>query len=747
MLDGLDEVRPHLQQSLYEAINSFYKAYFVSRNSGRLIVTCRKEAYRSIPIEISDIWEVVPLNDRQIQAFANKWPLGFPAGKSADGFWNDLSASPHILEVSRSPLLLVGSLLLYTESTLGIPGERAKYLQKIKNTLVEDWAAAQGHVPDPWRTAYTPILANIALQMQVDATAECPKKECVTLIATLLPDYGYEASAAADFLESLLTKTGILVRDVPGAVIFVQFTLQEYFASLYITNKYKPEELAQLARDNWWRETVLFAIAQQTDPSPYITALFEKVPMTGAMAVAEAPTVSLQLQETATELTLQQLDAGDNASVPPIVSLLRKVSGSIERNLCAALGERLENPNEQVAAIAGRVLATAGSSLATATLSQYPNAWHHCLDTSSFLSNTFEKLLFSWIETPAVHWRNAVDLLMRRREQDRLQMIDLLKKLPHDNANYLATAILESLHSKRDTMFIDGTTVRHLCQCLLYVEDKERLARELCEPPKTRTFRPGIVPTALHLAKNAVEANPQTSTKIFSRIQQSMSWCLLRSPLLLLLSSAIMLPLILTHFGLLSAYTLLIGASLSALVVTCLRELYPPWADNSFFSTSLSAELGIPFGILFCGVSLGLAVSLPDSILPTFGYPQKFYIVSFMIFVTIVGMCRNNAAAHSFFYSLSLSDTDQARSLIRLINNPPRLYNFIALIWLMVLIAELLSILLNDIVIYSDILAVVAVVIGGWSATQLVLTFRSWKQTRFAATKATSRGAIIQPTT
>jgi predicted NACHT family NTPase len=85
VLDGLDEVRPAHQHAAHEAINSFHKSYFLERGQGRLIVTCRKEAYRSIPLELPEVWEVVPLKDNQIKEFARTWPLGFPNGKSAEG--------------------------------------------------------------------------------------------------------------------------------------------------------------------------------------------------------------------------------------------------------------------------------------------------------------------------------------------------------------------------------------------------------------------------------------------------------------------------------------------------------------------------------------------------------------------------------------------------------------------------------------------------------------------------------------
>jgi hypothetical protein len=310
--------------------------------------------------------------------------------------------------------LLVGSLLLYTESNLGIPGERVKFLEKIKNTLVEDWGTAQGHPPDPRRIAYTPVLANIALRMHEKQTAELGKPECIAYIKELLPDYGFEPADADQFLESLLTKTGILVRDVPGEIIFVQFTLQEYFASLNLTVKYTPEAIAKLHPESWWREAILFAISRAQNPTPFVTALFDTSPMMGAMAVAESPTPSLDLQDKAVAMVIKQLDAQDDTSTLPIVTLLRKVSGKVERELCEGIGHRLESPNEHVSAIAGRALATAGTTAATATLSEYPVAWKHCLETAGYLSGTFEKLLFNWVETPGhTHWQDAAALLTR----------------------------------------------------------------------------------------------------------------------------------------------------------------------------------------------------------------------------------------------------------------------------------------------------------------------------------------------
>lgn len=80
VLDGLDEVRPQLREKVIGDVNTFYHKYFIQQNS--LIVTCRKEAYRRIPLDIPVIMEVRPLTDEQIRRFADKWPPGFPEEKT-----------------------------------------------------------------------------------------------------------------------------------------------------------------------------------------------------------------------------------------------------------------------------------------------------------------------------------------------------------------------------------------------------------------------------------------------------------------------------------------------------------------------------------------------------------------------------------------------------------------------------------------------------------------------------------------
>ena len=208
VLDGLDEVRPNNTQAVCDRINSFFHKFF-SQARGTLIVTCRKEAYRGVPLDIPTILEVRPLTDQQIERFARKWPLPYPVGKSAETFLRDLFASTKIQELARSPLLLVGGLMQYTESNLGIPEERVQYLARVGRWLVADWAVAQDHPPDRYRTLYPRVLARLALHMHGAGRSEYPIEEARGFIEQLLPEYGHESSEGSDVLSGLMTKTGI----------------------------------------------------------------------------------------------------------------------------------------------------------------------------------------------------------------------------------------------------------------------------------------------------------------------------------------------------------------------------------------------------------------------------------------------------------------------------------------------------------------------------------------------------------
>jgi len=499
VLDGLDEVRPTLRDMVISHVNSFYHKYFTQSN--RLVVTCRKEAYRRVPLDIPVILEVRPLTDEQIQRFAGKWPLGFPAAKNADTFWRDLTATPRILELARSPLLLVGGLMQYTESNLGIPEERFEYLGRVARWLTVEWATAQGHPPDQYRQVYDRLLSRLAFHLHMEHRSDIERTEAARLFGEWLPTFGRDDVAAEEVIEAIGTRTGILVSDDRHFLVFAQFGLQEYFASLEVVTQVGANDLAALEPKEWWREVILLAVAQQREPTPILTALFDTAPLMAAAAVAECPTPSTEIQNKAIDACLAGIDAGNKEAGAAAVPLLRKIQAETEARMCAQLEERLDK-GEPTASVVGIALATAGTATATNILAKHPEVWDQCLKDAGYLSASFENLLVDWIEKgTAKQSKKASELIASRLSADRLrQLLNLLPSLDPERAESLAALILD--HSGRvfhaPDPFLMDVPLSVATRCSGFIRDRDRYLSARIERAMSRMRATQDTRTSMH---------------------------------------------------------------------------------------------------------------------------------------------------------------------------------------------------------------------------------------------------------
>lgn len=617
ILDGLDEVRPHIANEAYEAINAFYSKYYRDHSTRRLIVSCRKEAFRTIPLIIPDIWETVPLSDSTILRFAKTWPLRYPNGRSADEFWADLSANEKILEVSRSPLLLVGSLLLYTETGLGIPGQRIKYLEKIKRTLVEDWATAQGQPPDPWRDAYTPVLTATAYRMHNEATAEMPIQEFLTLLREILPTLGFDASVAEEFAESLIMRTGILVRNVPTHVIFVHFTLQEYFASLVLSSAVEPESIASLKPRSWWREAILFSVAQLADPTRLIRSLLEIDPVLGLQAVAEAPTPSISIQEEAIGILFERLDLEDKETIPAIVALLRKLSGRLSDTLLFELEKRLSSSSDNTSSNVGQALANAGTEQATDLISRYPDSWNLLIINVEFISDKFRESVLKRVREPeSKNWKNAAELLVRLPlTRDLVDLIsEVLADLPSAHADTLAELVIRNLAENRDSRgtarLVRPTEERMIFSALSYIGDSDRLLKSL--PASLPYEGPGLIKTALAMRQLESMSNVKGADQTVKDIQNVMLWSAIRLHVGFLLSTCAMLFVFFAVFPQVwGAYlSVLLGFVLVVAFLSIQRHEWP-WERHEAWGLW---QMNVTYNSLILGAGFLLGLSISDPV-------------------------------------------------------------------------------------------------------------------------------------
>lgn len=442
VLDGLDEVRPHLRAKICDAINTFYSQYMQKR--GNFIVTCRKEAYRDVPLSIPCIMEVVPLSDDRIEKFAEKWPIEYPKGKSSKTFMRELNEYPNIKLLASSPLLLAGGLMHYSESNLGIPEERFQYLQTMARWLVVDWATAQGHISDPYRNVYDRVLTSMSFYMHDKEVSEMSISDTEAFIASLLPGFGYKANEAPKILKSISERTGVLIKD-GNNIFFAQFGLQEFYVSKELLSQHAIIDISKLKLP-WWREVILLYAAQQKDPSEILNALFSKEPLLAIASVSECPTPSIDMLNKAMSVCIERIDKKDESILDVLVIFMRKVKDDVEYNFYSEIEKRLQpNQDKKITYIVANSLMRAGTTKANETLAIHSEIWKICLENATgYLSTSFEELLVNWITNREdSDSEKAADLLSSRLTDERMhQLLKILPTLSNKKKEYLSTLLL-----------------------------------------------------------------------------------------------------------------------------------------------------------------------------------------------------------------------------------------------------------------------------------------------------------------
>lgn len=445
VLDGLDEVRPHLRTRICDAINAFYSQYM--QKQGTLIVTCRKEAYRDIPLSIPCIMEVVPLSEEKIEEFAKRWPIEYPKGKSSKTFMRELNEYPNIKLLAGSPLLLVGGLMHYSESNLGIPEERFLYLQTMARWLVVEWATAQGHISDPYRNVYDRILTSLAYYMHDHEVSEMAIADTETFIATLLPSFGYKTDEASEILKSISERTGILIKN-GGNIFFAQFGLQEFYVSKELLSMRNNIDISKLKLP-WWREVILLYAAQQKDPSEILNSLFIKEPLLAITSVAECPTPSIDMLNKAMNVCIEYIDKKDETILDVLVTFMRKVKDDVEYSFYTEIEKRLQpNQDKEIKYIVANALMRAGTIKANEILEKHSEIWKICLENATgYLSNSFEDLLVNWIKNKDdSDSEKAADLLSSRLTDVRMyQLLKILPTLSNRKKEYISTLLLRHI--------------------------------------------------------------------------------------------------------------------------------------------------------------------------------------------------------------------------------------------------------------------------------------------------------------
>ena len=301
LLDGLDEVPHDLRAALGAAIRSALQEY----GRCRWLITSRVVGFDAFDLEgrlearaagsheehslmegreerrIIERRYIAPLDDEQVDGFARRWfelreESTERAVSQSREFSEAVRSDVQTRQLARVASFLTLMALIY-RSQARLPHGRALLYEKIVDAYLEtiesakhlSWTALS--LSDKKR-----CLAYVAFQMQsgrADVT-EGARREILVNADRLLELFAksISESQAAEFLDYLRDRSGLIQQLGPDQFAFAHLSFQDYFAALYLADRIvspqwirrgeagdgtSKDNLRRYFRESDWRETIL----------------------------------------------------------------------------------------------------------------------------------------------------------------------------------------------------------------------------------------------------------------------------------------------------------------------------------------------------------------------------------------------------------------------------------------------------------------------------------------------------------
>ena len=296
--DGLDEIPTSAQRTLVrDAVADFACTYEASR----ILVTCRTLSYQEedqqLPEEAFSASELAPFTDDKIERFIRVWyeelaDLGAVRPEEVDVLSHKLRNAVRRSDIRRmasNPLLLTVMALVHAYRGR-LPEARALLYEACTDLLLWRWeeVKVQGQekrVPGLRRLLQEAKLQDVDFKRALwalafgahaqggseggddGATADIAEIDLLHTLHNLHPDESWDW--AADVVQQIKERAGLLIEREPGVYAFPHRTFQEYLAACHLSVQADfAQRAVKLSEEAaFWREVVLLAVGRQVHVS------------------------------------------------------------------------------------------------------------------------------------------------------------------------------------------------------------------------------------------------------------------------------------------------------------------------------------------------------------------------------------------------------------------------------------------------------------------------------------------------
>ncbi|MFD0559615.1 NACHT domain-containing protein [Stackebrandtia endophytica] len=269
MFDGLDEVGDApTRRKVADWVGRQMKSY----SANTFVITSRPHGFDDNVLRNTTRLHIRSFTVQQISDFVHRWYYEIErrqgdhpeqlaraaARRNADGLLDRLRRRPALYDLASNPLLL--TMIANVHKYRGaLPGTRAELYREMCEMLLvrrrEEKGVINPAVVDLKTSQRLMLVGKLALAMMDIRVRDIDAGTARRVLDDALRRVPVEVTAQ-DVLDDL-KEGGMLIVRRPGSYAFPHLTLQEYMASIELSQHNRVDLLAERVDDPWWRETIL----------------------------------------------------------------------------------------------------------------------------------------------------------------------------------------------------------------------------------------------------------------------------------------------------------------------------------------------------------------------------------------------------------------------------------------------------------------------------------------------------------